>query len=285
MKLPGMCLAAVVAVAVLVTGRATTVADAANRSTGQPAGYAFLALPNSDGIIASAIAGRLGAPVLFTGGRSLEAVTAHELRQLNPALVIIVGGTAAITDQEQAQVEALRLATERIDGPTAPATAANLAAFGASLKTGSEPPGARGSAGPRGTTGKQGPVGPTGPQGATGPRGVQGTQGPQGPVGPAGPKGADGAQGATGPSGSTNATTAVSTGVLGAQTVTATCPSGDLTLGGGGSDSDGLADLVGSYPTASGSSVTNDHQADGWTATFSAGVGVGTVTAFAICLP
>jgi hypothetical protein len=282
MKVVGMCLAAVATVAILVTGRATSVDGAASRSTNQPAGYAFLALPNSDGIIASAVAGRLGAPVLFTDGRSLEAVTAHELSQLNPALVIIVGGTAAITDQEQAQVEALRLATERIDGPNALATAANLAGFSASLKTESDVQGEHGATGPRGKTGKEGPPGPQGP---TGPRGVQGTQGPQGPVGPSGAKGATGAQGAIGPSGTDNATTVVNTGVLGAQSATATCPSGDVSLGGGGSDSDGLANLVGSYPAAAGSPVTSDHPADGWTVAFSAGVGVGTVTAFAVCVP
>jgi hypothetical protein len=56
-----------------------------------------------------------------------------------------------------------------------------------------------------------------------------------------------------------------------------------VALGGGGSDSDSLADLLGSYPSASGSAVTNAHQANAWTVTFSVDVGV--VTAYVICAP
>jgi len=341
-------LASLAAVAVLVTAIATSVAVASDRnSSSHPRGYAFLALPDADGIIASAVAGKVGAPVLLTSGRGLEATTASELTRLDPTLVIIVGGTSEISSLEQAQVEALHLATERIAGATAEATAADLATFGASLDPAS---GAKGAAGPRGATGATGATGPQGATGATGATGAKGATGATGATGPAGPstgvtgpqgpagaagssvltsasaptgtcitgdvdidlangevysctatawvdsghsltgpqgltgaQGPAGAPGSTGPSVAASSTTAVVTGSAGGLSETAACPGGDIAIGGGGSDSDGTADLLGSYPSVSGTPVTNSAHANGWTVNYSTGLGTGAVTAYAVC--
>ena len=103
--------------------------------------------------------------------------------------------------------------------------------------------------------GPAGPAGPRGAQGLQGLQGVQGLVGPQGPAGPAGQRGATGlqgpagSQGARGPTGKAGAagTIAASTIVaaplvksqadpaLGTTlTAEASCPSGQVVLGGGG---------------------------------------------------
>ena len=112
-------------------------------------------------------------------------------------------------------------------------------------------------AGPQGPTGLQGAPGAQGVQGVPGPQGLQGNPGPTGPAGPkgatgltgkqgspglAGPAGAQGVPGPAGTSGTIVASSAVSgTTVLSAAdppvgttvTATASCPQGEILLGGG----------------------------------------------------
>lgn len=148
------------------------------------------------------------------------------------------------------------------------------------------PAGDVGPAGPQGSQGVPGPQGAPGSQGATGP---QGDQGPEGAQGETGETGAEGPEGPPGPTGSqlvtgTPVTSAVNAPRNTVVTATATCPSGQAALGGGGlvtttATQKERAQLVGSYPSAS----------DTWTAigvvTISA-LGGGqtmTVTAYVLC--
>jgi hypothetical protein len=115
-------------------------------------------------------------------------------------------------------------------------------------------------AGTTNVVGATGPTGPQGPQGAQGAQGVSGATGPQGSgsassqatgaegvKGATGPTGATGATGATGPTGATGLTGANAVGAIKEETATntaavpagekvaiqATCPSGDVVIGGG----------------------------------------------------
>ncbi len=103
-------------------------------------------------------------------------------------------------------------------------------------------------AGPQGSTGAQGASGAQGVQGVPGPQGPQGSQGANGSPGPAGPQGATGltgkpgAPGPAGPVGTIVASTVTSGAtVLSAANppvgttviATASCPQGEISLGGG----------------------------------------------------
>ncbi|WP_341252135.1 cell wall-binding repeat-containing protein, partial [Euzebya pacifica] len=75
----------------------------------------FLAAADSfaDALPASAVAGSLGAPLLLTPGKDLGEAAEAVLRRRAPGLVVLVGGTAVLTDQVAADVEALGLQTRR----------------------------------------------------------------------------------------------------------------------------------------------------------------------------
>lgn len=103
-----------------------------------------------------------------------------------------------------------------------------------------------GAQGPAGEAGPQGPAGEAGPQGPAGADGDDGAPGPQGPAGPAGADGTDGADGATGPQGPPGEDGSIAdieyaqiegpvsnTGNPAKRTVTATCPSDMVVVGGG----------------------------------------------------
>ncbi|MHB1595763.1 MAG: hypothetical protein ACYCO9_02135 [Streptosporangiaceae bacterium] len=84
--------------------------------------------------------------------------------------------------------------------------------------------------GPRGPQGLRGPQGPRGPQGLQGPAGPAGTQGPAGPQGKQGPAGPPGTFGSV-----TVVTQAESVPSSTLAQDIATCPSGDIAVGGGAS--------------------------------------------------
>ncbi|MDQ2941177.1 MAG: S8 family serine peptidase [Chloroflexota bacterium] len=60
-----------------------------------------------DGLSAGPVAGRAGVPILLLPTNSLPAAVANELRRLNPAQVIIVGGTAGVSTAVQNAIAAL----------------------------------------------------------------------------------------------------------------------------------------------------------------------------------
>jgi len=79
----------------------------------EPAGpiatFAFLARADNpvDALAAGALAGQLGGPVLLTGSTSLDAQAADGLVAANPEVVVLAGGTAALSDTVQTQVAEL----------------------------------------------------------------------------------------------------------------------------------------------------------------------------------
>lgn len=147
-----------------------------------------------DAQTAAAIAGKAGVPVLLTDPNQLPTSTANELKKLNPSLVIIVGGPAAISTTVETQVQALGFPTQRVYGGNRDETAVALAEYGQGV---TQPPGPTGPTGHTGNTGPTGGNGPTGPTGPTG-RSVTGPTGPTGDVGPTGPLGPTGNTGANG---------------------------------------------------------------------------------------
>ena len=81
-----------------------------------------------DALAAAPVAADLGAPILLTRPGSLPAETAAELVRLGATNVVVVGGTAVVTDAVLAALGSLGIAVERVAGPTRFATAAAVAA-------------------------------------------------------------------------------------------------------------------------------------------------------------
>ena len=135
--------------------------------------------------------------------------------------------------------------------------------------------------GPKGDTGATGPAGPTGPTG---------------PAGPAGPAGQQGVQGPTGANGSVSGvqiieattTSSSSPGFGTTATATATCPSGKILLGGGGSltkfsSNNDRMSLQSSFPLSAPFSTTPTMFRAVGVANNNFSNGNFTVKAFAIC--
>ena len=83
----------------------------------------------ADALAGNYLAGALGAPVLLTRTGALPAATAQAIDQLGATSVIILGGTGAVSQAVQDQLEAQDYAVERLEGPTRYATAAAVARF------------------------------------------------------------------------------------------------------------------------------------------------------------
>jgi hypothetical protein len=174
-----------------------------------------------DSQTAAAVAGKAGVPVLITAPNNLSKTTSDELVELDPDLVIICGGPAAISETVVQQVQALGFPTQRVFGNDRDGTAAALADYGQGITqpggpTGPAGPAGQGSTGPTGANGSDGATGQQGPTGPLGATGSQGSTGPQGNDGATGSDGATGPDGAIGPTGPTGAGAAGPTGATGA---------------------------------------------------------------------
>lgn len=83
-----------------------------------------------DGLAAGPLAGLLDAPVLLTPRDELNIATANELERLSPTRVLVVGGTAAISDDVLEEIEEqLDVEPSRIAGETRYATATAVASL------------------------------------------------------------------------------------------------------------------------------------------------------------
>jgi putative cell wall-binding protein len=80
-----------------------------------------------DALTASSLAGAMDCPVLLTDPGQLNVTTAELLSSLGVKNVIIVGGTAAVSDAVKSAVEAKNIATERIAGNDRMQTADKIA--------------------------------------------------------------------------------------------------------------------------------------------------------------
>lgn len=148
--------------------------------------------------------------------------------------------------------------------------------------------GERGPAGPEGPQGERGPEGPEGPEGAQGPTGEKGDkgekgdtgeQGPQGPQGEQGSQGPQGEQGPQGPAGTIGEVVVATnqanwSGGQQNQSLTATCPTGHVVVGGGFAVDSGNASWT----------VTDSRpDGNGWKVVAS-GAGTTTATVYATCI-
>lgn len=76
-----------------------------------------------DALAASGLAGRLHAPVLITPTDSLAEQTREEIVRIAPERILVMGGSAAVTDVVLGELRTLCPSVERVCGPTAPNTA------------------------------------------------------------------------------------------------------------------------------------------------------------------
>ena len=80
-----------------------------------------------DALAASALAGKGQSPILLTGADALNETTASQITRLGAKKAVIVGGTAAVSDSVQKQIEGMGLQTERFWGDDAQKTAVAIA--------------------------------------------------------------------------------------------------------------------------------------------------------------
>ena len=80
-----------------------------------------------DSLSAAALAGSLDAPVLLTAGGALSEQTAAQIKMLGASKAIVLGGTAAISDDVTDELAALGLSVRRVAGATRQDTAAAVA--------------------------------------------------------------------------------------------------------------------------------------------------------------
>ncbi len=80
-----------------------------------------------DGLTASGLAGVEDAPILLVRQDRLPDATKEALEEMEPEEAWIIGGTAAISEEVEAEIEALGIDTERIAGENRFETAAEIA--------------------------------------------------------------------------------------------------------------------------------------------------------------
>jgi len=122
---------AVAALALAVAALGGYATSVAAQSADAPPRIAFLARADNpvDALAASAVAGQLGGVVLLTGSDRLGDDARSALVAFAPDLVVLAGGSVALTEQVRAGVAELGLETRRVGGATRTATAALLVAL------------------------------------------------------------------------------------------------------------------------------------------------------------
>jgi putative cell wall-binding protein len=80
----------------------------------------------ADAVAGGPAAVALNAPVLLTDPDGLPGVVAAEVTRLRPSRIVVVGGTAAVSDTVFAQLEALVPNTVRLSGPNRYDTAVEI---------------------------------------------------------------------------------------------------------------------------------------------------------------
>ena len=93
-------------------------------SSGAPVAFVTTGTDFPDALSAGPSAAKLGGPVLFTTRDTLPSTTASELVRLKPALILVVGGTSAISETVRTQLDSLSTGgTTRLAGADRYATA------------------------------------------------------------------------------------------------------------------------------------------------------------------
>ena len=119
--------------------RITTATAVSNEyATGRPEAVLVRADDFADSLAGTVLATAADGPLLLTRADALTAETAEELtRTMEPGgTVFLAGGTAALSEQVEADVRALGFTAERVAGPTRYATAVEMA----ELATGGDTP-------------------------------------------------------------------------------------------------------------------------------------------------
>lgn len=100
--------------------------SSASYAPGVPVAYVATGSSFPDALAAGPAAAREGGPVLLTLGTSLPSATAGELARLRPARIVVLGGTAMVSDSVAAQLRSYATSgvVTRIAGPDRYATAA-----------------------------------------------------------------------------------------------------------------------------------------------------------------
>lgn len=80
-----------------------------------------------DSIAAAPFAASLDAPILLTGGKTLNPQVVSELQRLEPQKVILLGGKARLTSSIETELDSMSLSWERIGGENRYATSVLLA--------------------------------------------------------------------------------------------------------------------------------------------------------------
>ncbi len=81
-----------------------------------------------DALAGAPLAYKMDAPILLTGQKSLNKEVRAEIQRLGAKKVFILGGTGAVSNYVEYQIEGLDIDTERINGKDRFETAANIAA-------------------------------------------------------------------------------------------------------------------------------------------------------------
>ncbi len=81
----------------------------------------------ADNLTGGVVAAQEGAPLLYTDSDSLSPATAAEIERLGAERVLVMGGSAAVSDAVLDELRGMGLTTERIAGPNRFATAAAAA--------------------------------------------------------------------------------------------------------------------------------------------------------------
>lgn len=76
--------------------------------TGVPVAYVASGSTFADALSAAPAAAAQGGPLLLTGATSLPTVVADELRRLKPKLIVVVGGTGAVSEAVYRQLAAIQ---------------------------------------------------------------------------------------------------------------------------------------------------------------------------------
>jgi putative cell wall-binding protein len=95
---------------------------------GVPVAYVASGTDFPDALSAAAAAGTLDGPVLLTRPNRIPAETAAELDRLNPARIVVVGGTGAVSSNVHGDLRAYSSSVSRLAGANRWATSAKISA-------------------------------------------------------------------------------------------------------------------------------------------------------------
>ena len=103
-------------------------ASAATFAPGAPVAYIATGASFPDALAGGPAGGHRGGPVLLTTRTSLPVDTETELQRLKPAEIVILGGTAAVSDAVRTELAALAPTVTRVSGTDRYSTAAAVSA-------------------------------------------------------------------------------------------------------------------------------------------------------------